>query len=226
MSKVTILEERPEQLILLKDNNVELVPNTPYTKLKYSQEWDEDRIKYPIDKNHDITETFNNKVFNIEFNRQVIQTRYSLADTVCLLIKQHKQNGNTQQIEEFFMKEFSQFIQDKILDEYLNDREGVKKVTKGYEVNGIFLVGDEGSAYLISTGKHICIVVNGELKTVSIPYQDQMVDLNERTYTILTKINFLLEPNMEDMVFVNQLPKDVIEFYKAREADDGGEING
>ena len=46
------------------------------------------------------------------------------------------------------------------------------------------------------------------------PTHGGSVEIDELGFIILSKINFLLEPNLDDEVFVNQIPKDIVEKLK------------
>ena len=53
----------------------------------------------------------------------------------------------------------------------------------------------------------LCIVVKGRPRKKAIKTKIGLVELDEKLLEILAKINFLLYPNMNDHVFISQLPE-------------------
>ena len=63
MIQIDVIEEREEQIIGTdKDGNLTILPNSLYYKIKREMDG---RILYTMDEEHQILETFDDRIFNI-----------------------------------------------------------------------------------------------------------------------------------------------------------------
>jgi hypothetical protein len=82
-----------------------------------------------------------------------------------------------------------------------------------FVVDDRFMVDDKASAHYSKRNKdsgkrweYLCIVVKGRPRKKAIKTKIGLVELDEKLLEILTKINFLINPNIMDSVFTSQLP--------------------
>jgi hypothetical protein len=200
-------------------------PNTPYFRHKIIVNKNERIFHEMPEHGIVIQETFNDMIFNITLNGSVITTRPNMADEVIRAF------NDPEKVEHIFNKynqtKFNIDLLKTILTKYGNR---IKIVDEGFIIDDIFLVDRNGVAYNwngkskntskstnLSNGG-ICIVVNKVSRQKIVdPITKQVIELDPHGYTILAKIQFLLSPNLEDRVFVGQLPKETLEILKRQD---------
>ena len=223
-----ILEKNKSHIIYKEDNGtVSIVPNTPYFRLKIL-EFKNERIKKDIPiEGIEIMETFNGMIFNISLNGQTITTRPNMADAVVASF------DNVEAIYEIFNKyndnKYNMNLLKGVLSKY---GERIKVVSEGFVIDDMFLLDRTGVAWFWETEKKkknqdrrtnlgsgaICIVVN-KTKRLRIKDKDgNVIEIDSMGYIILSKIDFLLNPNLNDNVFMQQLPNTIKEILKRNAA--------
>ena len=213
-----VLETNKSSIIYKEDSGiVSIVPNTPYFRLKVLENKNE-RIRYdnPIE-GIEVMETFNGMIFNISLNGQTITTRPNMADAVV------RSFDNTDELYQIFDKYNNNRYNIKLLKGVLSkygDR--IKPVEQGFVIDDIFLVDRTGVCWLwdaehkVKDKKHrtnlgsgaICIVVD-KIQKLRLKQGDGLITIDEMGYVILSKIEFLINPNLDDNVFMHQLPAKV-----------------
>jgi len=218
-----VIEIRKDNIIYQRDDGtINVEPNTPYFRIKIL-EFGGDRIKHDIPiEGIEIMETFDDMIFNVTINGLTITTRPNMADSIV------ESFNNTDKLLKIFERYNNQKYNIKLLEGFLKEHgDRIKTVTEGFVVDDMFLVDRIGNAWFwkngekdqshrtnISTGA-ICIVVKRSRNhKVVDPTHGGSVEIDELGFIILSKINFLLEPNLDDEVFVNQIPKDIVEKLK------------
>jgi len=203
-------------------------PNSPYYSLKYFH-YDEKRIAYTFSDTCYIQETFDARIFNCWCNGKRIQFRQDLSDKLCTTINQHMEYKTLYQYEELFKVAFEEIPEYYFLERYLNNVEGVEHVrNQGYIVYDSFKIDLKGNAwikkgdtsYSLSSDEEwisLCIVMQGSTHHSSkadegrLPDENGIVQtINALTMTIISKIIFLLNPNLEDTAFTSQLSKSLL----------------
>lgn len=223
-----ILEKNKSHIIFKEDNGtVSIVPNTPYFRLKIL-EFKNERIKKDIPiEGIEIMETFNGMIFNISLNGQTITTRPNMADAVV------ESFDNVEAIYEIFNKyndnKYNMNLLKGVLSKY---GERIKVVSEGFVIDDMFLLDRTGVAWFWDPVKKkknqdrrtnlgsgaICIVVN-KTKRLRIKDKDgNVIEIDSMGYIILSKIDFLLNPNLNDNVFMQQLPNTIKEILKRNAA--------
>jgi len=213
-----ILEENKSHIIYKEDNGVvSIVPNTSYINMKVI-ECKNDRIRFDIPiEGIEIIETFNGMIFNISLNGQTITTRPNMADAV---VESFTDTDKIYKIfDDYNNNKYNLKLLHGVLEKY-GDR--IRTVPDGFVIDNVFLVDRTGVCWLwddvgkardkthrtnLGSGA-ICIVVN---KTQRLKLQTNagLVEIDEMGYIILSKIDFLMNPNLDDTVFMHQVPKKI-----------------
>jgi len=214
------------------DGTASIEPNTPYFRMKIL-EFKGDRIRYDIPiEGIEIIETFNGMIFNISLNGVTITTRPNMADEVVSSF------NDTEKIYDIFDRYNNNKYNVKLLEGILSKYgERIKVNDFGFVIDNLFLVDRNGVAWNwggkyktidhstnISSGA-ICIVVN---KTQQLRIRDShgsIIVIDQLGYIILSKIEFLLRPNLNDTVFTNQLPKETLDILKINFSSDTNKVN-
>jgi len=210
---MNILEIRPEQIICQVDGIITTLPNSPYYSLKYLK-YDSRRIAYTFSNKSYVQETYDNRIFNCWCNGKHIQLRQDLSDNLAAAINHCETDGNVREYEELFNMALAEQPHWLILERYLNNIEDVKRTKQGFVIYDFFKIDYKGNAWVfhkdedpqLDTWRSLCIVMQGHSDKSFLPNKmGEMVEVNALTMTILAKIIFLLNPDMKDGVFVNQL---------------------
>lgn len=226
-----ILEVRPEQVICQEDNgNISTRPNSPYYSLRYFK-YNSKRIAYTFSDKSYVMETFDERIFNCWHEGKRIQLRQDLSEKLATAINHHDMYGNIREYDELFKVAFEETPLWDILDLYLKNIEGVERTKEGFVIYESFLIDFKGNAWLkhenpdlinhfaddfSSRWISLCIVMQGthhsdEADGGHLPDEDgNMMKVNSLTMTIVSKIMFLLNPNLKDQAFVGQLSKKLL----------------
>lgn len=229
-----ILQVRAEQVICEIDGKVSTRPNSPYYSLRYFHYKDK-RIAYTFDDTSFVQETFNQRIFNCWCDGKRIQLRQDLSEKLAVAINHHIEFGNLREYKELFEKANTEIPNWEILDFYLRTLTNVRQTKIGFVIHDSFLIDKVGNAWvatikadhellgyhetdedklnLFKNWQSLCIVMSGHSTKAAeayLPNEDgKTVYVNNITMTILTKVMFLLKPNMDDFAFTNQLSKDL-----------------
>ena len=213
-----ILETNKSHIIYKEDNGiVSIVPNTPYFNMKVLENKNE-RIKFDLPiEGIEILETFNGMIFNISLNGQTITTRPNMADAV---VESFSDTDKIYKIfDDYNNNKYNLKLLRGVLEKY-GDR--IKTRPDGFVIDDIFLVDRTGVCWLwddknncknknhrtnLGSGA-ICIVVN-KTQRLKLNTKDGLIEIDEMGYIILSKIEFLMQPNLNDTVFMHQIPKKV-----------------
>lgn len=224
-----ILEIRPEQCIIEEDDgNVSSRPTGDYYKMRLFS-YNNGRIHYIFGEDSYIFETFDQRIFNAMHNGMRLQLRQDLSDRIIAAIRYHQNTGNSSHFEDLFEYATKEIPFRNILEAYLKNIDCLKKVDQGYIVHDEFLIDNKGNAWirreeprdgltdeyykknpLQREWQSLCIVMQGHSSMANdswIPDETgAIVRVNSLTMTIITKVMFLVAPNLQDQVFTNQLP--------------------
>jgi len=172
-------------------------------------------------------ETYDDMIFNVTVNGVNITTRPNMADSIV------ESFNNTDLLLKIFDRYNTQKYNVKLLEGFLKEHgKRVRIVSEGFVVDDMFLVDRIGNAWFwkdgekdvshrtnISTGA-ICIVVQRTKGlTVTDPTHGGTVDIDQLGFIILSKINYLMDPNLKDNVFTQQMPKRILDVLKRNKSE-------
>jgi len=202
-----ILEERRNELLIRNDDySIESVPNLPYFRLKHMM-FGGKRIVYTLPHGREISETFDDMIFNITKDGVIIQTTPSKANMVALVVFSYINSKDIEHFDFMFSNKFEESDVDiraiRTLIKIYSPRVRMFKDGKwdGIVIDDMFLVHNDANTYLIENNivqKFICTVARSSTKTEAM----------------ISKIMFCLNPNLDDDVFVRQLPTHILERLK------------
>ncbi|MEK0347056.1 MAG: hypothetical protein QQN44_01845 [Nitrosopumilus sp.] len=221
-----ILEVRPEQVICEINGQISTRPNSPYYSLKYFK-YDNRRIAYTFSDKSFVRETYDDRIFNCWHEGNRIQLRQDLSERLAAAIDHHEMYGNIREYVELFKMAYAEIPFWDILDLYLKHVKGVDRTKEGFIVYGDFKIDYQGNAWVKpqfpvelkserDAWYSLCIVMQGtghryEAKQALLPDQfGKLVEVNAITMTIISKIMFLLNPNLTDKPFRDQLSKKLL----------------
>ncbi len=229
-----VLEIRPEQVICIDNGKLTTKPNSPYYSLKYFYSGG-NRIAYTFSDVSCIKETFDDRIFNCWCNGKRLQLRQDLSEKLAVAINHHMESGDVQKYEELFNLAYKEQPNWQILDIYLRNVEGVSQTSIGYIIYDSFRIDFKGNAwvcgnygnnieeYQINCWNSLCIVMQGAGNShitdegTLFDENGSIISVNALTITILTKILFLLNPNLKDSVFTSQLPENLLKMLNNME---------
>ncbi len=203
---VTFLDERDGLYIIMRDNKVETITKDTYSLVKYKN-YDGNRIFYDFGNGSKVQETYDDGIFNCYLNEVVLNIRD--GKKICEFILDKNISGYEQYIKEHYIEQHRTELLDKIISTF---DERVTKVKDGYVVDDMFKVDNKGTSYYQTDGsnwKFLCTVAQGNIRKMSIDSPVGVLELDTTCMTILAKIGFFCNPNVEDHVFMNQLPNKI-----------------
>lgn len=241
MSKINIFEIRPSH-IYYKDSSGDVIvrPNNPYWHSRLI-DFDGERIGNVVDNSGDVItvqETFNPMIFNITLQarglNETITTRQVQANNVTRNLK------NFDALKRIWMMYDSIVVETELLDSILEQYNGrvvfyEDESDQGYVIDDIFFVSSKGTAYVwkksIKQGgesqsnlpngnvtRSICIVVNDYKKSsLLVKTAAGSVELDTKGYEVLSKIAFLLNPNLKDKTFMDQVPEETRQILRRQD---------
>ena len=224
-----ILEERDEQVIY-KDENGKIItiPNSDYYWTKHIKFQDR-RIGWIFSDDCYVKETFDNRIFNCWCYGKRLQLRQDLSDNLCEMMR-NSIKGVLEEDEQGVVRKYDALTPYKILFNqiqkevpnmemlryYLAEIMDVKITEKGVCVKSGFMIDYNGNAWVKKENHEyssLCLVMRGNNnnRDLEFPMSDGKLQfINSLTMTILSKIMFLLNPNLQDRVFTNQLSSENI----------------
>ena len=223
-----ILEKNKSNIIYKEDTGiVSIVPNTPYFRLKVLENKN-DRIKFDLPiEGIEVLETFNGMIFNISLNGQTITTRPNMADAVV------ESFNNTDKLYEIFDKynnnKYNLKLLEGVLEKY-GDR--IKTASEGFVIDDMFLIDRTGVCWIWDSDKQeadrthrtnlgsgaVCIVVD-KTQRLKLKTSNGLVEIDEMGYIILSKIEFLMDPDLSDTVFTHQIPKKLLNILERNKTE-------
>lgn len=221
-----ILEERKDLLIVLLDGKVATLSKTPYTVLKHKY-FQGKRVIYTFNNEMELVETFDDGIFNAYLKSAHLQIRK--RDQVAEAILNHHDTGDAALYERLFSQEYAEQNRLDLLKHLLLEyRDRVRFGGNQFEVDSFFSVDQHGNAHVRDDPskpagwRNLCLVAQGQLTPRYVETPIGPVQLDEKGLTILAKILFLLNPNLEDQVFTRQLSEKlrrILEQNASREED-------
>lgn len=237
-----LLAKRKNVYVVEDKGKVKTILNDKYNEVKL-EHYNGERIFYDFGNGLKVQETYDERIFNCYKNDVIINIRD--GGKIAEFILDKNATGYSEYFTSHYYQQHKSEFMDKIIESY-GDR--VVKVEDGYIVDDLFKVNNQGSSYFFSEtdkghwdnqqevlvhGEHakgrdgnwhfLCTVAQGKFLKMSIDSEIGALELDETTMTIIAKINFLLNPNTNDSVFMNQLPESLRKILRAEkdEKDEG-----
>ena len=190
--------------------------NDSYNNLKYGQ-YEGERIHFEFNDEAKIDETYDDRIFNCTYKGETMQVRKS--EKICESIN----NNNLDDYAIIFKETYYEIHRIELITDLVKRSYGDRVKLRDddtFEIDDRFMVDDKATAHYGTRGQRnrdditkdkrwnfLCIVVKGRPRKKAIKTKIGLVELDEKLLEILTKINFLINPNMMDSVFTSQLPE-------------------
>ena len=203
---------RDDHLIVYYNGKIMTKINDSYNNLKYGK-YDGNRIFYKFNDEAEVQETYDDRIFNCIYKGETMQVRKS--ERICEAIN----NANIDDYEIVFKETYYEIHKIELITGLVKRSYGerVKLMNDdSFVIDDRFMVDSNATAHFSKRGQNIkedkrweflCIVVKGRPRKKSIKTKIGLVELDEKLLEILSKIQFLLYPNMTDGVFTSQLPE-------------------
>lgn len=216
-----IIAERPNSLLIYENGKTKLYTADVYNMLKFKQFNGERIILNTKDKKNGkvfVQETYDRGIFNVEYGGETLQIR----DTIELskAIDEYLKTKTNTMIKELFLAKYREANYVRIMELMAKSFGKHVKVVKGeFVIHDMFMVDKKGSAHYLSktrdhlnkkwkrNWKYLCIVPKGKLRKMRIKTKIGEMELTRTDVEIMAKVGFLLYPDINDSVFMNQLPK-------------------
>ena len=208
-----LMQKNGDILVITKDNKLDTLPNTPYNLLKV-EVFEGKQISYTFNDKIDVKETFDDGIFNCMLDGESLQCRK--ANRMARAITTHQETGDLKPVQSLFIDELKAPYQVKAVNEFLKPFMTSKRVVthdKGYIIDERFYIDNNAKVYILKNNEWagICVVVKNTLIPFEIDTPVGSFQVESRAIEVLSKIIFLLKPDMNDTVFVEQLTTDVRE---------------
>ena len=234
-----------KNVYLVEDNSghIKTLLKDTFSKVKLTK-FDGNRIFYKFDDVFRVEETYDERIFNCYMGEAhlVIRDGEKIAEFVL--------DNNRIGFEVFFKDRFYQHHKTEFIDEIIRSYgDRVVKIPDGYVIDDIWKVNNCGSSYFKYAnykgrwdnyedvrvhGEHakgkegdwhfICTVAQGKLIKMNIDSAIGELELDDITMTIMGKVNFFMKPNVNDSVFMNQLPKELQKVLKDESKEQTGGV--
>ena len=203
---------RDDHLIVYYNGKIMTKINDSYNNLKYGK-YDGNRIFYKFNDEAEVQETYDDRIFNCIYKGETMQVRKS--ENICEAIN----NDNLDDYALVFKETYYEIHKIELITDLVKRSWGERVKLRNndtFVIDDRFMVDDKATAHYSKRGKNVredkrwtflCIVVKGRPRKKSIKTKIGLVELDEKLLEILSKINFLLYPNMNDHVFISQLPE-------------------
>lgn len=200
------LDERDGVFIVMDKGKVITLTKDDYIDLKLKH-YNGKRIFYEFSDGVKIQETYDDRIFNCYYDDVVLNIRD--GNKIAQFIKDKNESGYIEYFKEVYLSNHREELLDSIIDTF-GDR--IRKVRSGYIIDDIFKVDKKGTSYFktgLNNWKFLCTVAQGTIRKITVPTKIGLLELDSTCMTIVAKIGFFCNPNVEDSVFMNQLPKEL-----------------
>ena len=200
---------RDDHLVVYFNGKIMTKINDSYNNLKYGK-YDGNRIFYKFSDEAEVQETYDDRIFNCTYKEETMQVRKS--EDICNAIN----NDNLDDYAIVFKETYYAIHKIELITDLIKRSYGERVQLRNddtFVIDDRFMVDDKASAHYSKRNKdsgkrweYLCIVVKGRPRKKAIKTKIGLVELDEKLLEILTKINFLINPNIMDSVFTSQLP--------------------
>jgi hypothetical protein len=227
--KPRILEEHKDELVVIINGRVKTIPNNPYTKLR-KMYMNDNRILYTFAPFVKANETYNDRIFNLEYDKYALQTRQDLANQIADSILDHYKTGDYTKFKNIFLSLYSTEHKDELVEKFIISLSPLVKLVKKdfviiensnreaklpvYTIDNKFAIDSKGVSWFKRENDNkwqfLCTVVTSQNQTYRVPMGNLgWVQLLPEDSSIISKIVFFLNagspPNNKDTVFTGQL---------------------
>ena len=198
---------REDHLVVYYNGKIMTKINDSYNQLKYGK-YEGNRIFYKFNDEAEVQETYDDRIFNCTYKDETMQVRKS--EDICRAIN----NDNLDDYSLVFKETYYEIHRIELITELVKRSYGGRVQLKSddtFVIDDRFMVDSKATAHYGTRGsdknwKFLCIVVKGRPRKKAIKTKIGLVELDEMLLQILAKINFLINPNITDSIFISQLP--------------------
>ena len=199
---------REDHLVVYYNGKIMTKINDSYNNLKYGQ-YEGERIHFEFNDEAKIDETYDDRIFNCTYKDETMQVRKS--EDICQSII----NENLDDYALVFKETYYEIHRIELITDLVKRSYGDRVVLKNddtFVVDDRFMVDSKATAHYGTRSsdrnwKFLCIVVKGRPRKKAIKTKIGLVELDEKLLEILAKINYLLNPDVNDTILTGQLPE-------------------
>ena len=209
-----VLDLNKTSMLLQVDGKLIFKPNNEITRLRYLHGL-HDFLSQPLQSRYLgddvlVSSTYNENVFTIEWDGDLVQNPPSLAEDVLRALLDAIERNDTQPMKVLFRRIKELRIREEIIEAIVHTVPSHRiKYQKGsIIIDGIFRLEKNGHAYRCDNNRHLCIVPkNKKIDPMIIRYKNRDISLSETEVLFLSKLFFLLaaEKHKNDFIFWNQV---------------------
>ena len=199
---------RDDHLIVYYKGVIMTKINDSYNQLKYGK-YEGNRIFYKFSDEAEVQETYDDRIFNCKYKDETMQVRKS--EDICNAIN----NDNLDDYAIVFKETYYEIHKIELITDLVKRSYGERVQLKNddtFVVDDRFMVDSKATAHYGTKSsnknwKFLCIVVKGRPRKKAIKTKIGLVELDEKLLEILAKINYLLNPDVNDTILTGQLPE-------------------
>ena len=199
---------RDDHLIVYFNGKIMTKINDSYNQLKYGK-YEGNRIFYKFNDEAEVQETYDDRIFNCKYKDETMQVRKS--EDICNAIN----NDNLDDYAIVFKETYYEIHKIELITDLVKRSYGERVQLKNddtFVVDDRFMVDSKATAHYGTRSsdrnwKFLCIVVKGRPRKKAIKTKIGLVELDEKLLEILAKINYLLNPDVNDTILTGQLPE-------------------
>tara|TARA_Y100000310_G_scaffold14308_1_gene14506 strand:+ start:2173 stop:2838 length:666 start_codon:yes stop_codon:yes gene_type:complete len=199
---------REDHLVVYYNGKIMTKINDSYNQLKYGK-YEGNRIFYKFNDEAEVQETYDDRIFNCTYKDETMQVRKS--EDICRAIN----NDNLDDYAIVFKETYYEIHKIELITDLVKRSYGerVQLINDDtFVIDDRFMVDSKATAHYGTRGndkswKFLCIVVQGRPRKKAIKTKIGLVELDEMLLQILAKINYLLNPNINDSILTGQLPE-------------------
>jgi len=199
---------RDDHLVVYYNGKIMTKINDSYNQLKYGK-YEGNRIFYKFNDEAEVQETYDDRIFNCKYKDETMQVRKS--EDICNAIN----NDNLDDYAIVFKETYYEIHKIELITDLVKRSYGERVQLKNddtFVVDDRFMVDSKATAHYGTRSsdrnwKFLCIVVKGRPRKKAIKTKIGLVELDEKLLEILAKINYLLNPDVNDTILTGQLPE-------------------
>ncbi len=198
-SSVTVLDSNKTSMLLQIDGRLVFKPNNEITRLRFLHGLHE-FLSQPMQSRYLgddilISSTYNENVFTIEWDGDLVQNPPSLAENVLKALLDAIERKDTDPIKALFCRIKELRIREETIEAIVHTvpPHRIKYQKDSIIIDDLFRLEKNGHAYRCDNNRHLCIVPgNRTIKPMVIRYRNFDISLSETDVLFLSKLFFLL----------------------------------
>jgi hypothetical protein len=234
---IKVLKESESELIVYRNGEVDTIPNEPYTKVRKLY-FNDKRILYDFVPGVSAQETFNDRIFNLMYDKYRLVVRNEHSNELCAAIKEHFDTGDYSKFKDMFVRIYSEDHANEFAEKFIRQLSPYIKIEKKYfkHNNGepklpVYVIGNsfaidstrDAVSYFHREDENawqfLCTVVSGKNQSYRVPFDDLgWITIDKVTSNIISKIVFFLNPVKKDGVFMRQVQRSAPKLFSAIQA--------